>query len=95
MIKEKVQAHHTGYELFALVLLWIYSRIKKLVRTTTMSYSDLAVSVENELQEVIDFGCIDKDKVDEHKGMDEEIKSVLISKKHVGRLVDEIGRAHV
>ena len=54
-----------------------------------MSYSDLAVSVENERQEVIDLDCIDKDEVDEHKGMDEEIKSVLISNKHIGRLVDE------
>jgi RNAse (barnase) inhibitor barstar len=47
------------------------------------------VSAENELQGVIDLGCIDKDEVDEHKEMDKEIKSVLRSKKHVGRLVDE------
>ena len=49
-----------------------------------MSYSDPGVSAENELHEEIDLGCIDKDEVNEHKGMDEEIESVLKSKKHVG-----------
>jgi hypothetical protein len=54
-----------------------------------MPYSDPAVSAENELQEVIELGCIDKDEVEEHKGVDEEIKSVMKSKKHAGGPVDE------
>ena len=52
-------------------------RIKKVVRTTTISYSGLAVNAENELQEVTDLGCIDESEVDEQKGMEREIKSVL------------------
>ena len=52
-------------------------RIKKVVRTTTISYSGLAVNAENELQEVTDLGCIDEGEVDDQKGMEREIKSVL------------------
>jgi hypothetical protein len=51
-------------------------RIKKVVMTTIISYSGLAVSTENELQEVTDLGCIDEGEVDEQKGIG-EIKSAL------------------
>ena len=35
------------------------------------------MNAENELQEVTDLGCIDESEVDEQKGMEREIKSVL------------------